>query len=620
MRAVVLLAVISAWLGLCAACGSEFTSGGARDGGGDSRSEEDASRPDLPGNGSTDSPTMLAPMEMPDQTSMAPKGCGDGTRTADEACDDGNKTGGDGCSADCLGIEPGFACTPAGKPCRVIARCGDGIVASSEECDDANSGDGDGCSARCKLEAGTRCDGEPSTCSKTTCGDGKQEGSESCDDGNKVPFDGCSATCQAEPNCRDGACSSRCGDALVLNEACDDGNSKDGDGCSARCEVESGFMCTASSTTESRGAGNTLRVPAIFRDFAESHPDFGIGCDGLVRGIVQDQLNADGKPVLANAENACIQSAETFAEWYTSNANNATIVGEITLFDNGKGGYVNRYGPNGEQWSGPRIFTNVVYGGPAGAGCSMCQPSGAGQCFDPCTPWNDNNQSCCGESSQQVYDGSPLFFPLDDSPDALTDMRYRAKLPEQYGHNGWPFEDTVNPGAGTHDFHFTTEVVYWFEYKSDTNAVLDFTGDDDVWVFVNRRLAVDLGGVHVPENGTVTIDAASASRFGLTPNNVYEVRVLHAERKIEGSSFRLTLSGFDTSRSDCRPTCGDGIVTLGEECDDGVNDGGYEECAPGCVLGARCGDNQVQDDEDCDDGNRRDGDACGSSCRKLMLL
>ena len=124
----------------------------------------------------------------------------------------------------------------------------------------------------------------------------------------------------------------------------------------------------------------------------------------------------------------------------------------------------------------------------------------------------------------------------------------------------------------------------------------------------------------MPTNGSVTIDATSAGRFGLKTDSVYELRVFHAERKVEGSSFRLTLSGFNTRRSECTPLCGDGIVTAGEECDDGVNAGGYEQCAPGCVLGPRCGDGIKQEMEDCDDGNRRDGDGCGSSCRNLVLL
>jgi fibro-slime domain-containing protein len=208
---------------------------------------------------------------------------------------------------------------------------------------------------------------------------------------------------------------------------------------------------------------------------------------------------------------------------------------------------------------------------------------------------------------------------LDGNPKALPDERIRAKIPEQYGYNGWPWEDSVIPGAQTHNFHFTTEVVYWFEYQASLSPTLDFTGDDDVWVFINGKLVVDLGGAHVPENGSVTLNAATASMLGLANGNVYEIRVFHAERKANGSSFELTLAGFNTARSECTPICGDGIVTLGEECDDGVNDGGYGECEPGCVLGPRCGDGIVQDGEDCDDGNRLDGDACGSACRRLRI-
>ena len=546
--------------------------------------------------------------------------CGNGSRTPDEACDDANDVGGDGCSADCKAIEPGFSCYPAGEPCRPIARCGDGLVAVTEACDDANLDPGDGCSERCKVEQGSKCDGEPSVCSPTLCGDGVPEGVEGCDDGNDIPFDGCSTRCQTEPACgQGGACDSTCGDGLVLNEACDDGNQKDGDGCSAACEIEPGFSCTTADSCELQDGQCILRVSAIFRDFSASHPDFGVGCGMLVRGVVEQQLDAQGKPLLADGSQVCIQSPASFAQWYTDNAENTTTVGGLTLYENGSGGYVNRFGPAGEQFEGPVLYSNIVWGGNGGTGCGMCTPSPMGQCFDPCLPWGDT-QACCADSSQTLYDGNPLFFPLDDAAALPGDTPQPAKIPEQYGYDGWPFEETVFPGAPVHNFHFTTEVVYWFKYDDTTSAVLEFNGDDDVWVFVNRQLAVDLGGPHVPEAGSVTIDGTSAARFGLTPNNVYEVRVFHAERKIAGSSFKLTLSGFNTSPSDCTPICGDGVVTLGEECDDGVNAGGYEQCAPGCVLGPSCGDGVLQEEEeDCDDGNRRDGDDCGSSCRNLMV-
>jgi fibro-slime domain-containing protein len=549
-----------------------------------------------------------------------PPACGDGKLTEDEACDDGNRAAGDGCAADCLSVEAGYSCSPAGVPCHPVARCGDKIVASSELCDDGNTADGDGCSSRCKLELGFKCDGMPSVCSPTTCGDGKKEGAEVCDDGNDTPFDGCSKTCQAEPGCKGGPCTSQCGDGLVLDEECDDGNTKNGDGCSSTCKFEAGFMCTTNHSCEMKDGKCILRVPAIFRDFNESHPDFGIGCGTLTTGVVQNALDADGKPVLANGGAACIESAATFAEWYTTGKNNSAIVGEIVLWQNASGAYVNQHGPNGEQWAGPQTYANIVYGGPGGTGCGACTPSATGKCYDPCTPWgNGNQQACCADVTQQLYDGDPLFFPIDSSPKALMDTRYPAKIPEQYGYIGWPWEKDFFPGAPDHNFHFTTQVVYWFEYQASASPTLDFTGDDDVWVFINGKLAVDLGGAHVPENGSVTLNAASAARFGLTDGKVYEIRVFHAERKVNGSSFKLTLNGFSTTRSDCTPICGDGIVTLGEECDDGVNDGGYGECAPGCVQGPRCGDGIVQADEDCDDGNRLDGDGCGSACRHLIV-
>ena len=115
------------------------------------------------------------------------------------------------------------------------------------------------------------------------------------------------------------------------------------------------------------------------------------------------------------------------------------------------------------------------------------------------------------------------------------------------------------------------------------------------------------------------IDPTTEATYGLTDGNVYPISVFHAERRLDGSSFRLTLAGFSNTPSNCLAICGDGIVGLGEQCDDGVNDGGYGECGEGCVLGEYCGDGIVQEEEDCDDGNYVNDDGCPNGCIMINI-
>jgi fibro-slime domain-containing protein len=404
------------------------------------------------------------------------------------------------------------------------------------------------------------------------CGDGFVVAPERCDDGNTLPFDGCSSDCQLEPTCSGtGPCTSKCGDGLVIGEECDDGNVLDGDGCSSACKVEAGFTCTQPALADH------ILVPVVYRDFRfHTPPDFEAGATGLAKaltGMVNAALDSDGKPVYSGlaATTTYVQSSTTFASWYrnTDGVNHATGA-KLALWDNGNGAYVNRYGANGERW---KLTDTALWCGAVGTEaldsdgnpipCTYKYASSTMQTdCDKYVAMGEKLLQCInnlgtyqGIFLAQEVDGNPLFFPVDGDAFSKADMT-GAQVPSDpkglYDSSGtWPWDKDSSGNKIPHNFSFTSEIRYWLKYDASRSYRLDIVGDDDVWVFINKKLVVDLGGVHTPVTGSISIDATLAANLGLSDGNVYEVAVFQAERQSTSSTFKITLGGFNTSPSVC---------------------------------------------------------------------
>lgn len=260
------------------------------------------------------------------------------------------------------------------------------------------------------------------------------------------------------------------------------------------------FVCVLAFFLNAQEYPDSIEVAVTFFDFHSdgSNPDFNPGSDkdDITKGMVKEALNNEGIP---ESTDECYYSFD-IARWFRENKKGA--YNTVPRY-NGSGQLVSTEALSDSQQKSDTTYIN--------------------RRIDSTLIFKHNgNGTYSFESSS--------FFPLDNK--------------------GFGQETTISWDgsiATPHNYSFTMMLEREFIYQK--GMTFTFKGDDDVWVYIDGKLALDLGGCHPEQEGSFSLDD-KADDLDLEVGKKYILSFFFAERQADGSNCKITSDIISVPPSD----------------------------------------------------------------------